>query len=114
MALSIFKGKGEIKAIVDYLIQGVQKSGFSNELVHSITRDCGNSKTYLLVFEKWYYRTGSRASLTVLVTENDDEIIVDAIGAGGGQGIIFKFTWGAEGNFVGIVRDLLIAKGFRE
>ncbi len=113
MALSTFKGTGDIKEIVDYLIKGVQDSGFSNELVHSITRESGNEKTYLLVFEKWYYRTGSRASLTVLVTESYDTVIVDAIGAGGGQGFIFKFTWGAEENFVGVVRDLLIAKGFR-
>jgi hypothetical protein len=114
MAMSTFKGNGDIEEMVNYLKEGIQNSGMSNELVHSVTRDSNGSKTYLLVFEKWYYRTSSRASLTVMVTENDETIYVDAISAGGGQGLVFRFSWGAEENFVGIVRNLLLNKGFRE
>ncbi|MBU1142809.1 MAG: hypothetical protein KKH92_04105 [Firmicutes bacterium] len=114
MAISTFKGRGDIEDIIKYLKEGIQNSGISCELVHSVTRDTNGSKTYLLVFEKWYYRTSSRASLTVMVTENDETIYVDAISAGGGQGLIFRFSWGAEENFVGVVRNLLQSKGFRE
>jgi hypothetical protein len=114
MAMTTLKGQGKITEIVKYLKSGIEESGITNELVHSITRGTSDYKVYLLIFEKWYYRTGSRASLTVMVSENEENIIVDAISAGGGQGLVFRFSWGAEENFVGVVRDLLESKGFRE
>ncbi|PKK99672.1 MAG: hypothetical protein CVV57_01060 [Tenericutes bacterium HGW-Tenericutes-2] len=114
MAMTTFKGQGDITEIVKYLKSGIESSGMTNELVHSITRGTEDYKVYLLIFEKWYYRTSSRASLTVMLTQNEDQITVDAISAGGGQGLVFRFSWGAEENFVGVVRDLLRTKGFRE
>jgi len=113
MAMTTFKGQGEITEIVNYLKSGIQSSGMTNELIHSLTRGTDAYKVYLLIFEKWYYRTSSRASLTVMITENDEHIIVDAISAGGGQGLVFRFSWGAEENFVNLVRDLLKVKGFK-
>ncbi|MDO9628753.1 MAG: DUF6054 family protein [Acholeplasmataceae bacterium] len=114
MAIASFKGQGNISAIVNYLKNGIEEAGLTNALIHSIVRESSGGRTHLLVFEKWYYRNGSRASLTVMVTENDGIIMVDAIAAGGGQGLVFRFSWGAEENFVGIVRDLMVKKGFRE
>ena len=114
MAMTTFKGQGDITEIVKYLESGIESYGMTNQLVHAINRGTEDNRVYLLIFEKWYYRTSSRASLTVMVTQNEDQIIVDAISAGGGQGLIFRFSWGAEENFVGVVRDLLKNKGFRE
>lgn len=45
----------------------------------------------LLVFEKYYMRASNRASLTVMLTQNEDMIYIDAIGSDGGQGACLVF-----------------------
>jgi len=41
-------------------------------------------------------RSSNRASLTVVVTGRDNQVQVDAIGSGGGQGALFSFSWGGR------------------
>jgi hypothetical protein len=50
-------------------------------------------------------RNGNRASLSLTVVGHGSEIFISAIGAGGGQGIIFNFSLGAEDDMVAIVRE---------
>lgn len=50
-------------------------------------------------------RNGNRASLSLTVVGHDSDIFVSAIGAGGGQGIFFNFSLGAEDDMVALVRD---------
>jgi hypothetical protein len=66
----------------------------------------------MLVFEKYYMRSDNRASLSVMLTQEGDKVNVDAVGAGGGQGALFRFSWGAEENFVSIVQRILSVRGF--
>ena len=49
-------------------------------------------------------RNKSRASLSLTVVGNGSEIFISAIGAGGGQGILFNFSLGAEDDMVAVVR----------
>jgi hypothetical protein len=65
-----------------------------------------------MVFEKYFMRASNRASLTVMVSGEGETVCVDAIGSGGGQGAIFKFSWGAEEGFVGTVEKILAGCGF--
>ncbi len=65
-----------------------------------------------MVFEKYYMRSSNRASLTVALTSKNDEIVVDAIGAGGGQGVFFRFSWGAEEDFVSSIENILSGRNF--
>lgn len=113
MAGLSMKGSGSAAAVAALLEEEIPKSGLSCELVESIRRTVGQSAVHLMVFEKYYMRASNRASLTVMVTENNGEVFVDAVGSGGGQGAIFRFSWGAEEDFVGAVSDLLSGQGFR-
>lgn len=106
-------GRGSVDAVAALLTEHVPRSGLSCELVESVRRDVGRSSAYLLVFEKYYMRAGNRASLTVMVTGDNGEVYVDAVGSGGGQGALFRFSWGAEEDFVGTVADILREQGFR-
>lgn len=112
MAKITMQGKGDIEEVSSYLNDVIQSSGISCELVGSSKRDMGESKVVLLVFEKYYMRASNRASLSVMITEHNESIFVDAIGAGGGQGPIFKFSWGTEESFVNVVQRALSQKGF--
>jgi len=113
MASLSMTGLGSADQIAELLAQEIQNSGFSCELVDSIYRSAGGTGIYVMVFEKYYWRANNRASLTVVVSGDGDRVFVDAIGSGGGQGPIFKFSWGAEEDFVAVVGDILTRYGFR-
>ena len=112
MAKVSIKGEGDINQISRVLINGVQASGLSCELIDSSERTLGQNKVILLVFEKYYMRSSNRASLTCMLSQSEDTIYVDAVGSGGGQGALFKFSWGSEENFVSIVPSILSEHGF--
>ena len=56
------------------------------------------------VYDKYFMRNGNRASLSLTVAGHGSDIFISAIGAGGGQGVIFNFSLGAEEELVDIVR----------
>ena len=112
MASLSLRGNGNINETAQLLISGVQESGITCELIDSAERRIGDRKAVLLVFEKYYMRSSNRASLSVMLTENEGTVYVDAVSAGGGQGALFRFSWGAEESFVSIVPRILKSRGF--
>lgn len=106
------EGPGEVYEVVSFLSHEIQNSGISCELVGQTSHQMGNANVVVLVFEKYYWRANNRASLTVVVCGGNGKVNVDAIGSGGGQGAIFKFSWGAESSFAETVRDILSSRGF--
>jgi hypothetical protein len=112
MASLTMTGRGNALDVANILTDGIQNSGMSCELVDRVSRVFGETSFYLMVFDKYFMRNSSRASLTVSVIGNGDEIWVDAVGSGGGQGAIFNFSWGAEEDFISVVGEILNDMGF--
>lgn len=106
-------GRGNAEEIAGMLSKEIQDSAMSCELVDSSSRRIGEISYYLMVFDKYYMRNSSRASLSVSVIGYGDMVYVDAIGSGGGQGALFNFSWGAEEDFVGTVEQILCGVGFQ-
>jgi len=106
------RGRGTPGQIADLLFEGITRSAISCELIDRIERKAGNETVILLVFEKYYMRSQNRASLSVLITGSDGEVLVDAVGAGGGTGVFLRFSWGTEDDFEQSVCDILLRKGF--
>jgi hypothetical protein len=46
--------------------------------------------------EKFFFRNSSRVSLSIVMVREEYSTIIDIVGSGGGQGMIFKFDWGAK------------------
>lgn len=64
--------------------------------------------TYFIVVEKFFFRNSSRASLSIVISAVDQFTCrIEAIGSGGGQGLIFKFDWGAKESFENAIPKLL-------
>jgi hypothetical protein len=112
MASISMSGKANAREVADYIQNEIVASAMSCELVDSILREFQGVTIQLLVFEKYYMRNSSRASLTVSVIGQGDMVVVDAVGSGGGQGALFNFSWGAEEDFVAVVEDILRRIGF--
>ena len=59
----------------------------------------GDAKVATFVFEQYFFRNGSYASLTVTLVNSKGISIVTAAGSGGGNGVL-NISWGAEEDFV--------------
>lgn len=53
----------------------------------------------LMVYEKYFYRNGSAASLSVTLVQQEGRTAVLAAGTGGGAGLL-NLAWGANKSFV--------------
>ncbi len=108
MAKLSMKGNGDIELVTKKLIEGMEASGMSCQLVDSSRRN----DSIMLVFEKYYMRAKNRASLSIMLSEGEDSVFADIIGSGGGQGAIFSFSWGSEEDFVDSGKYVLTNMGF--
>jgi hypothetical protein len=68
--------------------------------------------TYFIVVEKFFFRNSSRASLSIVMVGIDEfSTRIEAVGSGGGQGMIFKFDWGAKESFENAIPRILTQEG---
>lgn len=84
----------------------VLRSGVSSECVDFYTAEDGKGHCLAtLVFEKYFMRKSSRASLTVIIHNLDGDTVAHAVGSGGGQ--FLRFDWGASSSLENVVERAL-------
>lgn len=91
---------GNFDEVLNGLDEAIINSGVSMQLVDYSYKEVNGSKVALRVYDKYFYRSSNRASLSLSVISSGDQIHVSAIGAGGGQGVFFRFSWGAESSIL--------------
>lgn len=94
---------GHFESVVERLDEDIMSSGMTMNLVDQSNCTVGDTKIAVRVYDKYFMRNSSRASLSLTVVGHGDELFISAIGAGGGQGIIFNFSLGAESDLVAVV-----------
>lgn len=102
------RGLGTVDQTAALLQADMPNAGVSCELVTRVDRN----SVCLLIYEKYYMRNSSRATLTVLISERDGEVTVDAVASGAGNGSLFNFDFGAAEDFEDSVRQSLTRNGF--
>ena len=95
---------GNFDEIINKLQNEIINSGISMNLVDESNYSSGELNIAVRVYDKYFMRNSSRASLNLTVVGHGSDIFISAIGAGGGQGVIFNCSWGAEDELVDIVR----------
>jgi len=103
---------GDFRLIYSRLNRAIADSAVSINLVGESRFSCGETSLIVSVYDKYYMRNSSRASLTLTVAGCGDRVFVSAIGAGGGQGVFLNFSWGAEENFVAVVEQAMADMGY--
>ncbi|KOA19312.1 hypothetical protein CLHOM_24180 [Clostridium homopropionicum DSM 5847] len=96
---------GNFEEVLKHLQNDISNSGITMNLVDESNYSSGDTKIAVRVYDKYFMRNGNRASLSLTIVAHESDIFISAIGAGGGQGIIFNFSLGAEDDMVSIVRD---------
>lgn len=98
--------KGNFEETLSILDSSIMER-FSMNLVDESDLVLGDVKIGVRVYDKYYFRNDSRASLNLTVVGEGDDLIISAIGAGGGSGIIFNFSLGAEEDMVSTVESIV-------
>lgn len=102
---------GDFNQILKELDQAIMENAMSMNLVDESLFRSGEVQVAVRVYDKYFMRNNSRASLSLTVVDEGSKIYVTAIGAGGGQGVIFNYSWGAESELVDIVSECLDGMG---
>ncbi|SES24011.1 DUF6054 family protein [Psychrobacillus sp. OK032] len=95
------------KAALDVLQQHIVQGSISGTIIDVYERVVGEHQVVVCVLEKYYMRTSNRASLTITIDNLENKTKVHAASSGAGSGAIFRFDWGAGGNFVNSVEKAL-------
>lgn len=111
MSCKVTKMIGNHKFQIEELTR-ILKTDLPGELVTESLRYFDHCKVVLLFFEKYYFRNGSYANLTIMLTETEESQTADIIGSGGGEGI-FNISWGANTDFAEAAESILANRGFK-
>lgn len=101
--------QGNFTEVVSLLNKDILDSGLSMNLVDESSYAFNDFQLLIRVYDKYFARTGSRTSLSLVVAGQGNEILITAIGAGGGKGVILNMSWGAEEELVSVVVDSIEA-----
>lgn len=96
---------GQFEEVVSRLQDEIENSGITMNLVDESNYTSGDTDIAVRVYDKYFMRNGNRASLSLTVVGNGGNIFISAIGSGGGQGIFFNCSLGAEEDMVAVVQD---------
>lgn len=102
---------GNFRNIVNQLEKDIINSDLSMNLVDESNYESADISMAVRVYDKYFMRNGSRASLSVTVIDSGNEIFISAIGAGGGRGVVFNFSLGAESELTEVVADSIRKMG---
>ncbi len=81
------------------------------EQISKVVHTLPEAEIWLLVYEKYFIRSGSFASLSVLLTTQENRITADIVSAGGGESIS-NFSYGANRKLARECMEALSALGF--
>ena len=101
--------KYELEDFKDAIKSEFYKMKQDVDFAGEVYRELGETKTLLLIFERYYLRTESYASLMILLSEFQGYQSADIISAGGKE---LLFSWGAENNFATWGEEVLRNLGF--
>jgi hypothetical protein len=91
--------RGDYHAVMAQVDAAARELGSSVTLADECLCRYGDVTVATRVYEKYFMRTESYASLTVTVVSQGDLATIMAIGAGGGSGI-FNISWGANASLI--------------
>jgi len=96
---------GQFEEVLHHLENDIASSGITMNLVDESNHTYGDTNIAVRVYDKYFMRNGNRASLSLTVVGKCGDIFISAIGAGGGKGIVFNFSLGAEDDMVAVVES---------
>ena len=96
------------REVIEIVQREIVDGSFSGELVDIYEFGISDkSKAYVAVFEKYFYRVSNMITATVVASESDYGTKVHIVSAGGSQGWLMNFDWGASSSFEDEIKSCL-------
>ena len=111
MSSSVVRMKRYSQDSLSQLADTIESYNSDSDLVVRQLNNLDGKEVLLLVFEKYYFRTGSMAVLTVQGVSDGEKQSVTIVGTGGGEGFL-NISWGANSNYAEGTADCLESIGF--
>ncbi|QKE71293.1 hypothetical protein HPK19_00060 [Arthrobacter citreus] len=84
----------------------LEDSDLTSNLIFQDRKVAGENEIVILVFEKFFFRNNSTATLTVTIDDFSSVTYVKCISSGNGEGL-FDFGWGAGKSFIRPIKEIL-------
>ncbi len=107
MSVREFNVKISPSEAMNSINNGFTKGSISGKLIDYHKRSLGDNEVIVFVLEKYFMRTSNRASMTVTIDNFDGTTKVHAVASGGGEGVFFRFDWGAGDSFANSIEKTL-------
>jgi len=75
------------------------------EIIHRSQID---TYSYFIVYEVYSFLNGNRMSISIVIHDKEDYTDVHIVSSGGGNGMIFKFDWGAGASFEEGIKNIFL------
>ncbi len=112
MATLKMEAKFPLKETLSYIQENIDDLDSSLTLDGSVGYDFGEKLEYMMVFEEYFLRRNSYASLTILLTGDDKHTTIDVVASGGASGI-WKISFGTEESFLKQFKKMMEKKNFK-
>ncbi len=97
MAQTNVRIRGDFGHFVDYIRDAILSGSASASLEDKIVYSMGDVRIALLVFERYSLIGSNRVSLSVMITGQNTDLVVNAVSSGGSEALLFKVnTLGEE------------------
>lgn len=100
-----------LENLANHIFERFNQKTIGSDLVVNKVTDVDNSKILLLMLEKYFFRTGSMACVTIQCISSKGVQNATIIGTGGGTGIL-NFSFGANSSFANQAQAILEEIGF--
>lgn len=105
--LKEYRVSASVRTCADTVESYILNSALSAQLIDRHEISAGGYHVITLVFEKYFIRNSSRASLTITIDNLSSSTRVHAVGSGAGTNTLFRFDWGASSNIEAMVGEAL-------
>lgn len=92
---------------MEVITEAVVNGSVTGQIIDEYVRNVDQYEIYVFILEKYYMRSSNRASLTVTLDNFEGKTKVHVVAAGSGEGVFFRFDWGAGKSFSASVENAL-------
>ena len=108
MAVFSKKISGNIEFLAEAIDKAVMDKGITTKCAAKILNFESNIKTALLVYDKYFLRTGGRTTLCIMLTEEGRcNVRADVVSSGGASGLFTEHSYGADEKFLKIAESII-------
>lgn len=112
MARIHLEGAGDTVKLFDRVVDDICEN-VGGQLIEKSQKDINDVKVLIMVFDKYYLRSSTQVTATVVMVNVDDYVDVEIITAGAGDDVVFNFASSSEDSYGEEIAEVFKEKGYQ-